>query len=354
VRDGPPARRPAGGRFRQEADRLVEVAPAGQGAPRRRGNSRSFGPVRTRRTSVSASAYLPCPIHASRAGPSPPGLPGPARARPLRATTPPRRTAPPRVRPALIASGSPLRSLKTAWTTGPDQGTATLGGAVRRGGVRGSKRRARAGPGDPEVTAPRSRRRGLDRGDTPRRRRSSGLRRTGPERPGIPRPLGAALAGRGDLDEAIRLLAKAPGRWSSSWGGPSRTTGPATLTRPMRARAVGRWSLPRPRRGAHRAGHGADDQGRHVEALGGVRGGALKIDPVYAPARLARGPAPAQRWAIFVPWPELDWRLNLPRLHPRSRPSDRPGRQGAAGKTLLLVAEPGLGDQLMFVRFAAC
>ncbi|HEY4139466.1 MAG TPA: tetratricopeptide repeat protein, partial [Casimicrobiaceae bacterium] len=53
-------------------------------------------------------------------------------------------------------------------------------------------------------------------------------------------------------------------------------------------------------------------------------------------------------------WREYDWRLALPELAARAQMPATPRWNGEniAGKTLLLVAEQGLGDTLQFIRFA--
>ena len=164
--------------------------------------------------------------------------------------------------------------------------------------------------------------------------------------------LGAALAYQGRPAEAVRLLAKSPDRLEFH------------LARAFALDRLG--SLDEAERSARQAAAlGPDrvdvlttlgavlaDQGRYAEALSSF-GRALAIDPVYAPARLGRGKL---RLALgdYRAWSELDWRLNVPGLAPRFTPGG-PAWDGSspAGKTLLLVAEPGRSDQLMFVRFAA-
>lgn len=93
------------------------------------------------------------------------------------------------------------------------------------------------------------------------------------------------------------------------------------------------------------------DQARHAEALSAFAS-ALKIDPVNARARLGRGKV---RLALgdFHAWPELDWRLNLSG-HASPYAHFGPAWDGTSpqGKTLLLMAEPDVSDQLMFVRYA--
>jgi len=105
--------------------------------------------------------------------------------------------------------------------------------------------------------------------------------------------------------------------------------------------------------GAFRAlGSILSNQRRRGEALAAF-GKALKLDPDDAPARLALAEA---RLALghFDAWPEVDWRLKVPGFSPAYPPAG-PAWDGApaAGKTLLLIAEPAPGDEFLFVRFAA-
>lgn len=164
--------------------------------------------------------------------------------------------------------------------------------------------------------------------------------------------LGAALARRGELVEAVRLLARVPDR-------------PAFhLARAFTFDRIG--DLDEAERAARRAlalaparpeaftalGSVLTAQGRFGEALAAF-GRALKVDPAYAPAHLGRG---RLRLTLgdFRAWPELEWRLNVPGLAPVFPPVG-PAWDGAppAGKTILLIAEPGRSDTLMFVRYAA-
>jgi Flp pilus assembly protein TadD len=80
---------------------------------------------------------------------------------------------------------------------------------------------------------------------------------------------------------------------------------------------------------------------------------ALKIRPDYAEARRARGYILLARGEYARAWPEHEWRLKCPELLVAPVNSPRWAGEDLAGRSILLVAEQGLGDTLQFIRFAA-
>lgn len=81
---------------------------------------------------------------------------------------------------------------------------------------------------------------------------------------------------------------------------------------------------------------------------------ALALEPGFAEARWNLALALLARGDYAEGWREYDARLGLDALAGRAKPSPLPRYDGSplAGKTLLLLAEQGLGDTLQFVRFA--
>ena len=80
---------------------------------------------------------------------------------------------------------------------------------------------------------------------------------------------------------------------------------------------------------------------------------ALKIRPDFAEARRARAYLWLARGEYARAWPEHEWRLKCPELLVVPVNSPRWAGEDLAGRSILLVAEQGLGDTLQFIRFAA-
>ena len=164
--------------------------------------------------------------------------------------------------------------------------------------------------------------------------------------------LGAALAYLDEPVEAERLLAKTPDRLVFHLARAVTLARSGDLDDAERAARRAQGFAPNHVEVLAALGDVLTAQGRHGEALT-VYGQALKIDPLYVPARLGRG---RLRLALgdFRAWSELDWRLNAPGLAPEFNP-EGPAWDGAApaGKTLLLIAEPDSSETLMFIRYAA-
>ena len=164
--------------------------------------------------------------------------------------------------------------------------------------------------------------------------------------------LGAALGYLGESPEADRLLARTPDRLVFHLARAVTLARSGDLDEAEHAARRALMLAPHRVEVITTLGDVLTAQGRHGEALTAY-GRALKVDPVNAPARLGRG---RLRLALgdFRAWNELDWRLNVPGLAPMFHPVGPAwDGTGAAGKTLLLIAEPGISDTFMFIRYAA-
>ena len=81
---------------------------------------------------------------------------------------------------------------------------------------------------------------------------------------------------------------------------------------------------------------------------------AVTIAPAFGEAHWNLALALLRHGDFARGWREYEWRLALPALHDASFPrTPRWGGEDLRGKTLLVVAEQGLGDTLHFIRFAA-
>jgi len=80
---------------------------------------------------------------------------------------------------------------------------------------------------------------------------------------------------------------------------------------------------------------------------------AVALAPDYGEAHWNLGLARLRSGDFARGWPEYEWRLALPAFRvPDSPAGPRWAGEDLAGKTLLVVAEQGLGDTLHFIRFA--
>jgi Flp pilus assembly protein TadD len=92
------------------------------------------------------------------------------------------------------------------------------------------------------------------------------------------------------------------------------------------------------------------EQGRDAEAETSFRE-ALRLRPGFAGAHMNRGMVLLRLGRLEEGWSEYEWRFQ--QRQPAPRFLDRPRWDGSAprGQTLLLHAEQGMGDFLMFVRY---
>jgi Tfp pilus assembly protein PilF len=98
-------------------------------------------------------------------------------------------------------------------------------------------------------------------------------------------------------------------------------------------------------------GNALKEQGHDGEAEATYRD-ALKLRPDFAGVHMNRGMALLRLGRLEEGWPEYEWRFQL--RQPALRFADRSLWDGSppAGRTILLHAEQGMGDFLMFVRYA--
>jgi len=98
-------------------------------------------------------------------------------------------------------------------------------------------------------------------------------------------------------------------------------------------------------------GYAMCQQGRAVESLSEYDK-ALKIDPDYAEARFNRAVTLLLVGDYEQGWPEYEWRWKTDKVASRSFSQPRWDGRPAAGMTILIHAEQGLGDTLQFIRYA--
>ncbi|MCI0460721.1 MAG: tetratricopeptide repeat protein, partial [Gemmataceae bacterium] len=83
------------------------------------------------------------------------------------------------------------------------------------------------------------------------------------------------------------------------------------------------------------------------------RGQALRLQPDYARAHMARAMTWLAQGNWEQGWPEYEWRWRYEGFSPRPFPQPLWDGSPLAGRTILLHAEQGLGDTLHFIRYAA-
>lgn len=81
---------------------------------------------------------------------------------------------------------------------------------------------------------------------------------------------------------------------------------------------------------------------------------AIAANPNYAEAHWNLSLVLLARGELERGWLEYEWRRKIPSLNPDALPQDSTEWTGepVAGKTVLLIAEQGLGDTLQFIRYA--
>jgi tetratricopeptide (TPR) repeat protein len=94
------------------------------------------------------------------------------------------------------------------------------------------------------------------------------------------------------------------------------------------------------------------EQGRTNEALACYQL-ALALEPRSASSRYNRALALLQAGDYTHGWPEYEWRWKRKSQLPRLMPKPQWDGSALAGKTIFLWCEQGLGDAIMFARFAA-
>jgi tetratricopeptide (TPR) repeat protein len=99
-------------------------------------------------------------------------------------------------------------------------------------------------------------------------------------------------------------------------------------------------------------GTGLREQGQLNEAIACYRQ-AVELRPNYPDAHFSLGMALLARGDMAEGWAEYEWRWQTPQMRRGRHPFAKPQWRGeaAAGRTLLIHAEQGLGDTLQFCRY---
>lgn len=94
-----------------------------------------------------------------------------------------------------------------------------------------------------------------------------------------------------------------------------------------------------------------DDKGYLNEALACYEE-ALRLNPDYAKAHISRGLVLLLRGEYEQAWAEYEWRWTTGEIQPRQFAQPRWDGSPLAGRTILLHAEQGIGDTILFLRYA--
>jgi len=170
--------------------------------------------------------------------------------------------------------------------------------------------------------------------------------------------LGCVLQMQGRLDEAVAAFRRAleidPSLAQAQQNLGALTGGRALLEQAVEGYRRQSEAEPRNALVCHDLGNAYRELGRMEEAIGAFDEG-IRRDPQCAEAHWARALALLHMGRWQEAWPCTDWRFKVKGLGPRDRGFGKPVWDGShlGEGTLLLHAEQGLGDSLLFARYAS-